>query len=160
MADLKETKDLIRELADLLSETNLTEIEFEREDVRIRVARGQSVAPTIIAAPAGVAAPEVAPAAEPEAPAELDPANHPGALRSPMVGTAFLSPEPGASQFVKEGDEVAVRNSGGEIRIKAKLTANVPEKAAFVPLYYDGGAITRLFQEDAPVTHVEIVRAS
>jgi predicted molibdopterin-dependent oxidoreductase YjgC len=71
-----------------------------------------------------------------------------------------LNPADAASLGVEEGDEVAVRNSGGEMRIKAKLTANVPAKAAFVPLYYDGGAVTRFFQEDAPVAHVEIVRAS
>ncbi|MCH8815468.1 MAG: molybdopterin-dependent oxidoreductase [Chloroflexi bacterium] len=71
-----------------------------------------------------------------------------------------INPADAASLGVADGDELTVRNSGGEMRIKAKLTANVPPKAAFVPLYYDGGAVTRLFQQDAPVTHVAITRAS
>lgn len=98
--------DLVRHLATVLDETNLTEIEYESGGLRIRVARGGggiavgAYAPA--AAPAAVAA--VAAAAEPAA---VDPAHHPGAVKSPMVGVAYLLPEPGAAPFIKVGDQVA-----------------------------------------------------
>ena len=92
---------LVRELAELLSETGLTEIEVEDGDRKIKVSRAAPVAAPapIAAAPAAVAAPAPAPA-EPAAP---DTAN---AVRSPMVGTAYLHPEPGADAFIKVGDKV------------------------------------------------------
>jgi acetyl-CoA carboxylase biotin carboxyl carrier protein len=94
---------LVRELAELLADTGLTEIEVEDGDRKIRVARGVAVAaPAPVATPAAASAPVAAPAAEPAAPA-LDAAN---AVRSPMVGTAYLFPEPGAAPFVKVGDKV------------------------------------------------------
>src|SRR5438477_12992979 len=88
---------LIRELALLLDETSLSEIEIERAGLRVRVARNISVAasvpaayaPTVHAAPASVAA--AAPAAD-----AADLSKHPGVVPSPMVGTAYWSPEPGA----------------------------------------------------------------
>ncbi|MBN8485460.1 MAG: acetyl-CoA carboxylase biotin carboxyl carrier protein [Sphingomonadales bacterium] len=97
---------LVRELAELLAETGLTEIEVEDGDRKIKVARQaaavQAYAPApLAAAPAPQAA--AAPAAAPEAPAA--PA-HADALKSPMVGTAYLSPEPGAAQFVSVGQQV------------------------------------------------------
>lgn len=96
---------LVRELAEMLSETGLTEIEVEEGDRRIRVSRGGGVAVAAPAAvPAAVAAPAAAPAAaEPAAADTVDLAN---ALRSPMVGTAYLSGEPGADPFVAVGDMV------------------------------------------------------
>ncbi|MGQ7828725.1 acetyl-CoA carboxylase biotin carboxyl carrier protein [Altererythrobacter sp. Z27] len=95
---------LVRELAELLNETGLTEIEVEDNDRKIRVARGGTVA---IAAP--MAAPVAAPAAAPAAAAPAaEPAAevHADALKSPMVGTAYLAPEPGAANFIKVGDSV------------------------------------------------------
>ena len=94
---------LVRQLADVLAETGLTEIEVEEEGRRIRVARQAAPAPAaqFVAPPAGHAAPAPAPAAE--APAGPDTAN---AIKSPMVGTCYLSPEPGADNFVKVGDKV------------------------------------------------------
>lgn len=101
-------KALIRDLASLLTETDLTEIEVEQEDLRIRVARNVSAAPVApqavhVAAPAPVtpAAAEAAPAAP------ADPAKHPGSVPCPMVGTAYLSPAPGAKPFVSVGDKVS-----------------------------------------------------
>jgi acetyl-CoA carboxylase biotin carboxyl carrier protein len=98
---------LVRELAELLAETGLTEIEVEDDDRKIRVARGGGV---MMAAPAPVAhapAPAAAPAQAPSAaPAAETPADVAGALKSPMVGTAYLTPEPGAQPFVKVGDTV------------------------------------------------------
>ena len=99
--------NLVRELAELLAETGLTEIEVEDDDRKIRVARGAvavAAAPVMAAAPAASAAAPVAPAAAPVAPAVDD---HAGAIKSPMVGTVYLSPEPGAANFVKVGDSVS-----------------------------------------------------
>jgi len=93
--------DVIRELAKLLDETNLTEIEFERGGVRVRVARQGQPVVAAVAAPRGAAA---APAAS-DAPSG-DMSKHPGAVPSPMVGTAYLGPEPGAMPFVDIGSKV------------------------------------------------------
>ncbi|MGE3476693.1 MAG: acetyl-CoA carboxylase biotin carboxyl carrier protein [Rhodospirillaceae bacterium] len=102
---------LVKQLASILDETALTEIEYEAGGVRVRVARnhgagGYAAAPAAFAAPAPVAAALPAPvAAAPAAPA--DPASHPGTVKSPMVGVCYLLPEPGAAPFAKEGDSVS-----------------------------------------------------
>ena len=96
--------ELVRQLAVLLDDTNLTEIEIQDGERRIRVARNITVsaAPTYAApAAAPVAAPAAAPA--PEAAA----ADHPGTVKSPMVGTVYLAAEPGAKQFASVGDKVS-----------------------------------------------------
>ena len=96
--------DMVRELAEMLADTGLTEIEVEDGDRKIRVARGAVAA---AAAPVAVAAaPAAAPAAAVAAPAESAPADHANAVKSPMVGTCYLSSEPGAAPFVKVGDTV------------------------------------------------------
>lgn len=98
-------EELIRDLADLLTETGLTEIEIEREDLRVRVARG---AVTSAAAPAPAAPPAAQPApSSGGAKSDLAPASHPGTVISPMVGTAYRAPEPGAPPFVEIGSQVA-----------------------------------------------------
>jgi acetyl-CoA carboxylase biotin carboxyl carrier protein len=94
---------LIRELAGLLQETGLSEIEIEREGMRVRVARQLTVSALPLAA-AGAAARPADAAAKP---AGQEPAKHPGAVPSPMVGTAYLAPEPGAAQFVEVGARVS-----------------------------------------------------
>jgi len=94
---------LIRELADLLSETGLTEIEIEHKDLRVRVARGASgAAPvqTMAAAPAASPAPHSGASDNPPAP-------QPGTVISPMVGTIYRAPEPGAEPFVEIGASVS-----------------------------------------------------
>jgi acetyl-CoA carboxylase biotin carboxyl carrier protein len=91
---------LVRKLAKLLQETGLTEIEYENSGQRIRV-NSSSTATSIVAA-----APAAAPVAMAAAPAASD-APAAGTLNSPMVGTAYLSPEPGAAAFVKVGDRVS-----------------------------------------------------
>lgn len=106
MNKLNIDKKAIRELAEIMNETGLGEIEIETGEHRLRVLRGSSVSagPELVqavvpaAAPAAVAAPAPAPAA--------DASSHPGAVKSPMVGTAYLSPEPGAAPFVRVGDTV------------------------------------------------------
>ena len=95
---------LVRELAELLAETGLSEIEVEDGERKIKVARQLTAAPTMVhhSAPAQAAAPALPlPSAAPE-PAAVD-AN---ALKSPMVGTAYLTPEPGADPFVAVGKQV------------------------------------------------------
>ena len=98
---------LVRELAELLAETGLTEIEVEDGDRKIKVARQLTAAPVVHAA-AALAAPAPAPAMP--LPAAAEPAAAPAvdanALKSPMVGTAYLSPEPGAAPFIAVGGQV------------------------------------------------------
>ena len=99
---------LVRKLAAILTDTGLSEIEVERGDLKIRVVRNISAAPQAVAyAPAPVAAaPPAAPAAD-AAPVTTTEALPPGEMvKSPMVGTAYLSPQPGAANFVKVGDKV------------------------------------------------------
>ena len=95
--------DAIRALADILTETGLTEIEVAEGDSRIRVARGGTV--TQVAAAPFAVAPAAAPAAS--AAASADVANHPGTVTSPMVGVAYLTPDPSSAPFVTEGQSVA-----------------------------------------------------
>ncbi len=97
---------LVRELAEMLGETGLTEIEVEDGDRKIRVSRGGGIAAQQILglgaqpAPPPAVAPVAAEAAAPAAPSHAD------ALKSPMVGTAYLAPDPSAANFVSVGDSV------------------------------------------------------
>lgn len=94
----------IRELAAILDQTGLTEIEIQKPDMRVRVSR-TSAGTALAYAPA--AAPAAAPP-KPQTAAEAKPSGPPaGAVTSPMVGTVYLSPSPGADAFVKVGDKVA-----------------------------------------------------
>ncbi|WP_425038251.1 acetyl-CoA carboxylase biotin carboxyl carrier protein [Primorskyibacter sp. S187A] len=104
----------ISELARLLRENDLTELQVKREygednALNVRVSRQQMVAPApvaAVAAPAAAAPVAAAPtAAAPEA--SNDPADHPGAVSSPMVGTVYMQPEPGAPSFISVGDQVS-----------------------------------------------------
>ncbi|WP_170304647.1 acetyl-CoA carboxylase biotin carboxyl carrier protein [Croceicoccus estronivorus] len=97
---------LVRELAELLGETGLTEIEVEDGERKIKVSRAAVAAPaTQFVAPAA-AAPAVASAPAAEAPAAAEPAIDANAVKSPMVGTVYLSPEPSAAPFVSVGSQV------------------------------------------------------
>jgi len=132
---------LIRELALLLDETSLTEIEIERAGLRVRVARSVSMAASVPAAyvPASVAAAAPPAAAALPAASTADPAKHPGAVPSPMVGTAYWSPEPGAKPFVEVGTKV----SAGQtlLIIEAMKTMNqIPSPRA--------GTVTQILVED------------
>ncbi|KRR17700.1 acetyl-CoA carboxylase biotin carboxyl carrier protein subunit [Bradyrhizobium lablabi] len=126
---------LIRELALLLDETSLTEIEIERDGLRLRVARNISVAAALPASyqpmPAAAAAIATAPA--------TDLAKHPGVVPSPMVGTAYWAPEPGAKPFIDVGTKV----SAGQtlLIIEAMKTMNqIPSPRA--------GTVTQILVED------------
>jgi acetyl-CoA carboxylase biotin carboxyl carrier protein len=103
--------DLIRKLAQLANETNMGEIEYALDGRKIRVARAAAPAApqhvTYASAPAPASAPAAAPAAAAPAP-PADDSNHPGVVKSPMVGTAYLFPEPGKPAFVTVGDVVTL----------------------------------------------------
>jgi acetyl-CoA carboxylase biotin carboxyl carrier protein len=97
-------RDLIRELSALLDETGLSEIEIEQDGARVRVARGTIATPAVAVAPLHTIATPAQ--AGPVDAAALDPAKHPGLVVSPMVGTAYAAPEPGAKQFIEVGSKV------------------------------------------------------
>ncbi len=103
---------MIRDLARLLDETGLSEIEIEQSGKRVKVVRQLTVNAAAAAVPAAVGAlraPLAPPIDDAAGAAALanDLAKHPGAIISPMVGTAFLAPEPSATPFVKVGDQVS-----------------------------------------------------
>jgi acetyl-CoA carboxylase biotin carboxyl carrier protein len=131
---------LIRELALLLDETSLTEIEIERAGLRVRVARNISIAAAMPPSMAQVAhAPVAAASAAAAAAPVADFANHPGVVPSPMVGTAYWSPEPGAKPFI----EVGTRVTAGQtlLIIEAMKTMNqIPSPRA--------GTVTQILVED------------
>lgn len=116
-------RDLIRDLARLLDETGLTEIEVDQSGLRIRVSRAGAWQ-TVAAAPhhAAPVATHSAPAAPQPAPEMPDPARHPGAVKSPMVGTAYRAPSPDAQPFVDVGAEV--RQGQTVLIIEAMKTMN------------------------------------
>jgi acetyl-CoA carboxylase biotin carboxyl carrier protein len=127
---------LIRELALLLDETSLTEIEIERAGLRVRVARNVTIA---AARPAGVQAVAAAPPAVAVPAAVADMAKHPGVVPSPMVGTAYSASEPGAKPFIEVGSKVAVGQT--LLIIEAMKTMNqIPSPRA--------GTVTQILVED------------
>jgi acetyl-CoA carboxylase biotin carboxyl carrier protein len=111
MAKFELDTDFVRKLAEILQETSLGEIELADGERSIRVARQAvtfAAAAPVQAAPPFAAAPGTPPAATAGAPAESgDLSKHPGAVKSPMVGTAYLAPEPGKPPYVNLGDKVA-----------------------------------------------------
>ena len=129
-----EDSALIRELALLLDETSLTEIEIERAGLRVRVARNVSIAATMPAnfQPTASASATASAAAD-------DPAKHPGVVPSPMVGTAYWASEPGAKPFIEVGSKVSVGQT--LLIIEAMKTMNqIPSPRA--------GTVTQMLVED------------
>lgn len=147
-------QDLIEAIAKLLNEQNLAEIEIEREDLRVRVTRSyasQAVqhvqVPAYAPAPAAAAPASIVPAgaAASAAPAAEDLASNPGTLTSPMVGTAYLSPEPGKPAFTSVGAKVSEGQT--VLIIEAMKTMNQ------IPAHRSG-TVTRILVEDtAPVEY-------
>jgi len=130
-------KELIRELAKLLDETGLTEIEIERAGLRVRVGRSGGNVTHITSH--GTSAPPASTAPATAAVAPADPAKNPGAVTSPMVGTAYRGAEPGAAPFVDLGSKVVV----GEtlLIIEAMKTMNqIPAPRS--------GTVTQILIED------------
>ncbi|UPK23611.1 acetyl-CoA carboxylase biotin carboxyl carrier protein [Bradyrhizobium sp. 195] len=141
-----EDSALVRELALLLDETSLTEIEIERAGLRLRVARNISVAATMPVPMAAAAAALPVASAAPAA-AGPDLSKHPGAVSSPMVGTAYWAPEPGAKPFIEVGSKVSVGQT--LLIIEAMKTMNqIPSPRA--------GTVTQILVEDGqPVEYGE-----
>ena len=140
----------IEALAKLLRENDLTELQVKREygeddSLNVRVSRATQVAPAM---PAPAAAPLAAPAAAPATPAATapeDPASHPGAVTSPMVGTVYMQAEPGAPSFIAVGQQI---NEGDTLLIvEAMKTMNhIPAPRS--------GTVKRILVEDgAPVEY-------
>jgi len=137
--------ELIRELAKILGETGLSEIEIGQGERRIRVAR--QIAPVSVAMPTLAGA--VAGAARATEPMAASDASHPGAVTSPMVGAVYVAPEPGAPPFVKVGDQVAEGQT--LLIIEAMKTMN-PIRAP------RAGKVSRILIENgAPVEYGEVL---
>ncbi|WP_374304491.1 acetyl-CoA carboxylase biotin carboxyl carrier protein [Ferrovibrio sp.] len=131
-------QQMIRDLADLLNETGLTEIEWNEGALKVRVTKGG----TVMAAapmPAYAPAPAVSGGAAAPSAAASDDANHPGAVKSPMVGTVYVAPEPGAAAFVKVGDSV---NAGQTVLIVEAMKTMNPITAP------KGGRVARILIEN------------
>ena len=123
--------ELIGELTKLLESNNLTEIEVQRGDQRVRVARGGTVYAS--------SAPAAAPAASATPAAPTDQARNPGVVSSPMVGTVYWAPEPGAKPFIEEGSVVAAGQT--ILIVEAMKTMNaIPAPRA--------GKVTKILVED------------
>ncbi|MGV6800606.1 MAG: acetyl-CoA carboxylase biotin carboxyl carrier protein [bacterium] len=147
MADSKQPTEIeteinwIRALAEVLDDTGLSEVEIEKNDIKLRVAKGSGhfVAPTMTAAP-------IAQAPAPETPASTgaaSAADHPGAVKSPMVGTAYMAPAPGADPFIKVGDKV--REGQTLMIIEAMKTMNE------IKAPHSGNIVEILAQDAEPV---------
>jgi acetyl-CoA carboxylase biotin carboxyl carrier protein len=143
--------ELVRELATLIADTDLTEIEVEKGDLRIRVARNITAAVTVPVAapvlptPASLVAPP--PAAVEPAPTAKGAATHPGAVLSPMVGTAYRKPSPDQKPFVEVGSKVEAGDK--VLLVEAMKTFN----EIVAPR---GGTVTAIFVEDGtPVEYGE-----
>jgi acetyl-CoA carboxylase biotin carboxyl carrier protein len=134
-------QQLIRDLALILDETNLTEIEVEQDDMRIRVSR-QSSGGAVHYAPPAAPAPVAAPTSAPAQPAAAEPSadKSRNAVPSPMVGTAYLSPAPGAKPFIEVGQKI--KEGQTLLIIEAMKTMNqIPSPRS--------GTVTAILCEDA-----------
>lgn len=150
MSGISFTPDSIRALAQILRETDLTEIELADGEARLRVTRSVTVAPTVVAAAPVAAAPAAAPLAAaapaPAAAAEVS-ASTPGAVTSPRVGVAYLAPEPGAAPFITLGAKVAAGQT--LLLIEAMKTFNQIKAPK-------AGTVTRILVESgSPVEYGE-----
>jgi acetyl-CoA carboxylase biotin carboxyl carrier protein len=129
-------EDVVRSLARLLDETRLTEIEIEQRGLRVRVAR----LPAVAYAPA---TPDAARSISVAMPGALDPSQHPGVVASPMVGTAYRAPEPGAKPFCDIGS--AVKAGDTLLIVEAMKTLNQ------IPAPKAGTVVQILFEDAQPV---------
>lgn len=141
--------NMVRQLAELLNETDLNEIEYEMNDQRIRVVRHRQ---EVVVAPTYTSAPQAAVSQMPTAPnlaVVEDVAKHPGAVKSPMVGNAYASSDPNSPPFVKEGDSVT---EGQTLLIIEAMKVMNPIKAA------RSGVIKKiLFENGKPVEFDEVL---
>jgi acetyl-CoA carboxylase biotin carboxyl carrier protein len=143
-AELGATAELIRELANLLQETGLGELEIQDKNIRVRLARGSQQVTGVVPpsyethAPVNSAAAAVTSHAPPAGEADLE--SHPGVVKSPMVGTAYLAPAPGAANFVEIGKEV--KEAQTIMIIEAMKTMNqihAPRAGRVTHIFVDNG---------------------
>ncbi|MDC1383302.1 acetyl-CoA carboxylase biotin carboxyl carrier protein [Candidatus Puniceispirillum sp.] len=142
-----ETK-FIKELANILSDANLAELEYETDTVAIRLSRVSSASPVVTAQPPTTSA--VVPSAiETVSEVEINPADNPGAVTSPMVGTVYTSPEPDAPAFIVEGDSV---NAGQTLLIVEAMKVMNPITAP------KAGKVVKVFVRNAqPIEFGEVL---
>jgi acetyl-CoA carboxylase biotin carboxyl carrier protein len=145
MSDTKSAVDkaMIRELAALMDETGLTEIEIEHKELRLRVARGVMAAAYAAPAAVGVAGTSAASAKA----RATEAGDHPGTVKSPMVGTAYRSPEPGAATFVEIGTVVQAGQT--VLIVEAMKTMN------HIPAPKSGTIVQIIVQDGQPVEYGE-----
>lgn len=136
---------LVRELADVLTQTGLTEIEIERGDLRIRVAKTLTTPPAVLAQAAAPAIASTASATAPATPEAAKPAGD--AVKSPMVGTVYLQSQPGSPPFVRVGDRVAAGQT--LLLVEAMKTMNPIAAPA------DGAVLAVLVADGQPVEYGE-----
>ena len=149
-------QDLLKTIAELLNQQNLAEIEIEQEGFRVRVTRahassGGGAVPVYASAPQQVHVPQASPASSaaslPAPSAAEDLASNPGTLTSPMVGTAYRSPEPSASPFVEVGAKVSEGQT--VLIIEAMKTMNQ------IPAHRSGTVTRILIDDSQPVEYGE-----
>jgi len=129
---------IIRDLAELLNETGLSEIEIEKDGLKVRVARSLTIAASHIAAP--LSASSATASTSGASAAANDPAKHPGAVKSPMVGTAYRSPEPSAPPFIEIGSRV--QQGDTILIIEAMKTMNqipAPRSGTVTAVFFENG---------------------
>ena len=135
---------LVQELADILDQAGLAELEYETEAVAIRLSRVSNTAPAVAMAPAAAAPVSATSLSTASAPAEpaapANPADHQGAVTSPMVGTVYTAPEPGAAEFITEGDMV---KAGQTLFIVEAMKVMNPITAPAA------GKVTKIFVQNA-----------
>lgn len=139
-------QELIRDLANILTETDLSEIEVEQDDLRIRISRNSAYQPVQVHAPVAAApAPAPVPSAAPSTPtSDAKPA---GNVTSPMVGTAYLSPAPGEAAYVAIGDKVSEGDT--VLIVEAMKTMNQ------IPAPHSGTVKAILVEDGQPVEYGE-----
>lgn len=142
--DFKINKEAVQELAAILKETDLTEIEYETEHAHIRVKRRVTTHVQTTPAMQPVAFESLT-----ESEKHVDPTQHPGAVKSPMVGTAYLSPEPDSATFVKVGDTIA---KGQTLMIIEAMKVMNPIKAP-----KNGRIIDILISDASPVEFNDVL---
>ena len=144
--DFTINKEAVQELASILQETDLTEIEYETEHAHIRVKRHIK---TTYAAQTAPVTQQTAPQTTVKTDKTADPIQHPGAVKSPMVGTAYMSPDPESAAFVKVGDEV---EKGQTLMIIEAMKVMNPIKAPKA-----GRVIEILVSDASPVEFNEVL---
>ena len=132
--------DLIASLAEILNGTGLTEIELDRKGTKVRVAKTVTAVATVAQSPAPAVHVHAAPAPADSAAAKPASGDHPGTVKSPMVGTVYMAPSPGASNFIEVGS--IVKEGQTLLIIEAMKTMNqihAPRSGKVTQIFVDNG---------------------